>query len=118
MYRLLIYLSLVTSVPVLTKELEFVILHNNDMHARFEETNKFSSKCESLGSSKCYGGFARTAHVINEARNKAREGKGPEVLYLNAGDTFTGTAWFVVHKWNIVIDFLFGVLVPDAAVSI
>jgi len=84
------------------------------MHGRFEETSKYSGKCKPEHRGNCYGGFARTAHVIREARKAAKEGKGPNVLYLNAGDTYTGTPWFSVHKWKIVVDFL-NLLHPDAA---
>lgn len=43
---------------------EFIILHNNDMHARFEQTSVDSGKCtpEMANTDKCYGGFARVAH--------------------------------------------------------
>lgn len=43
---------------------EFIILHNNDMHARFEQTNVNSEKCspEDENIDKCYGGFARVAN--------------------------------------------------------
>jgi len=43
---------------------EFIILHNNDMHARFEQTNRNSGVCTQKDSirDKCYGGFARVAH--------------------------------------------------------
>ena len=37
------------------------ILHLNDFHARYEETNVFSGRCSDKDkiSNKCYGGFAR-----------------------------------------------------------
>jgi len=43
---------------------EFIILHSNDMHARFEQTNVNSGPClpEDANTNKCYGGFARVAH--------------------------------------------------------
>ncbi|XP_022910616.2 protein 5NUC-like [Onthophagus taurus] len=87
-------------------DFEFLILHNNDMHARFEETR------ESLGG-RLVGGFARTSYLIQEARNASNEGRGPPVLYLNAGDTYTGTVWFTVHKDKIATDFM-NALMPDA----
>jgi len=42
---------------------EFIILHNNDMHARFEQTNVNSEKCpaEDVNRGNCFGGFARVA---------------------------------------------------------
>lgn len=37
------------------------------------------------------------------------------MLYLNAGDTYTGTPWFVVYRDNITAAFL-NKLEPDAIV--
>ncbi|KAF5296487.1 hypothetical protein FQR65_LT01476 [Abscondita terminalis] len=94
------------------ENLKLLILHNNDMHSRFEETSRTSGTCKDK--TNCYGGFARVLHVIREARRAAADGTGPPVLYLNAGDTYTGTAWFSVHKWKIAADFL-NLLHPDVA---
>lgn len=43
--------------------LELIILHNNDMHARFEQTGKYSNTCqpEDALANVCYGGFARVS---------------------------------------------------------
>lgn len=45
-----------------------------------------------------------------------RNGSTP-VLYLNAGDTYTGTPWFNVYKDRIVSAFM-NLLKPDAIVSL
>lgn len=44
---------------------EFIILHNNDMHARFEQTNMRSGTCsnDDANKNKCCGGFARVANM-------------------------------------------------------
>ena len=44
---------------------ELVILHNNDMHGRFEQTNIYSNACkpEDAAGGKCYGGIARISSV-------------------------------------------------------
>lgn len=44
---------------------QLVILHNNDMHARFEQTNVFSSVCskDEAANNQCYGGFSRIAYL-------------------------------------------------------
>lgn len=57
----------ITANPIEVKPViatEFLILHNNDMHARFEQTNVNSESCtpEDAKSNKCFGGFARVAH--------------------------------------------------------
>ncbi|ALC41075.1 NT5E-2, partial [Drosophila busckii] len=94
---------------------EFIILHNNDMHARFVETNANSETCppEDVKNNKCYGGFARLATEIRKHREAAKNG-GTPVFYLNAGDTYTGTPWFSIFKHKIVSDLL-NKLQPDAA---
>uniref|UniRef100_A0A2A4K740 Protein 5NUC n=1 Tax=Heliothis virescens TaxID=7102 RepID=A0A2A4K740_HELVI len=94
---------------------ELLILHNNDMHARFEQTSQRSGTCTVADreAGKCYGGFPRVAHVVKEARQAALNGQGPPVLYLNAGDTYTGTAWFTIYKWRIAAEFV-NALQPDA----
>lgn len=68
---------------------KLTILHNNDMHARFEQTNALSNRCkeEDQENNKCYGGFARVAHLVRKYRAEAENGEIPPVLYLNAGDT-------------------------------
>ncbi|XP_014357715.2 uncharacterized protein LOC106710224 [Papilio machaon] len=106
--------SSVVQAPV-NGNFELLILHNNDMHARFEQTSQLSGACTTSDreAGKCYGGFPRVAHVVKEARKAAASGEGPPVLYLNAGDTYTGTAWFTIYKWKIAAEFL-NALQPDA----
>lgn len=64
---LLLYICATTCnhVPLKNDSLtEFIILHNNDMHARFEQTNRNGGACTQSDASrnKCFGGFARVAH--------------------------------------------------------
>lgn len=44
--------------------LELIILHNNDMHARFEQTSANSNTCskDDVTNNRCYGGFARVGY--------------------------------------------------------
>lgn len=97
--------------------IEFIVLHNNDMHARFEQTSQHSTAChpDDAINNRCYGGFARTSSLIKKYRHAADNG-GPKTLYLNAGDTYTGTPWFTIYKDKIVSAFL-NMLKPDAMVS-
>ncbi|XP_047032318.1 protein 5NUC-like isoform X4 [Helicoverpa zea] len=94
---------------------ELLILHNNDMHAHFEQSSQRSGTCtnDDREAGKCYGGFPRVAHVVKQAREAALNKSGPPVLYLNAGDTYTGTAWFTIYKWKIAAEFV-NALQPDA----
>lgn len=69
---------------------DLVLLHTNDVHARVEETDKFSGKC---GGSGCFGGVARRATMISRIRRAERN-----VLLLDAGDQFQGTIWFYHYR--------------------
>lgn len=62
---LLSALSVCSAAPKADGDFEFIILHNNDMHARFEQTSSYSNKCSTadIAANKCYGGFPRVAHV-------------------------------------------------------
>lgn len=92
-----------------------VILHTNDMHGRFEQTERNSGTCKLKNrNKKCVGGFARISHELRMFREFHREGQ--EVLFLNAGDTYVGTAWFSLYKGKIGFDFV-NALKPDAIVS-
>lgn len=83
--------------------IDLMVLHTNDMHARFEETSAMSGTCKERNRGSCVGGFARIAHEVTRIRHS---GSGKEVLFLNAGDTYTGTAWFTVYKSNITVEFM------------
>lgn len=52
---------------------------------------------------------------IRKHRKSAENGNGPPVLFLNAGDTYTGTPWFSLSKENITTEFL-NALAPEAMV--
>ena len=64
---------------------ELSLLHVNDIHARMEETNKYSSKCRVKDKSKgeCYGGLARMYTAVKDVRKQE-----DNVLWLNAGDFY------------------------------
>ncbi|EFN81717.1 Protein 5NUC [Harpegnathos saltator] len=108
---LLLFVSGILASPLLKKDDDFTIriVHTNDMHARFEETSKLSTACtpENSKAGKCYGGFARIATLVRQAR-----AQGP-TLFLNAGDTYQGTVWYNVYKWVAPAVFL-NLLKPDA----
>ncbi|KAM0735335.1 Protein 5NUC [Formica fusca] len=109
---LLILASETFANPTLRKDEEFTIriVHTNDMHARFEETSQLSTTCTPQDSAarKCYGGFARIATLVRQAKSKS-----PSTIFLNAGDTYQGTAWYNVYKWEAVAWFM-NLLQPDA----
>ncbi|KAK3914087.1 Protein 5NUC [Frankliniella fusca] len=83
--------------------LELLVIHTNDMHSRFEQTNSLSGQCTAVDESRgrCYGGYARVATQIRRAREEAAAAGGPPVLVLNAGDTYQGSIYFNVFKWRM-----------------
>uniref|UniRef100_A0A336MEE1 apyrase n=1 Tax=Culicoides sonorensis TaxID=179676 RepID=A0A336MEE1_CULSO len=77
------------------------IIHINDFHARFEETNTASNPCKAEET--CIGGYARTVTVVKQLKEKLKD-KNP--LYLNAGDNFQGSLWYSFKRWNVTSQFL------------
>lgn len=68
---------------VVAQPLDLTIVHTNDLHAHLEPTKRRD---------RSFGGYARTATVIRGLRAKE-----PNVIVLNAGDTFQGTLFFNVY---------------------
>ena len=66
---------------------DLIIVHNNDVHAHFEQINKYSGECsdEQAAKDECFGGEARRITTIKEARANFSN-----TLVLDAGDRFTG----------------------------
>ncbi|CAL4149301.1 unnamed protein product, partial [Meganyctiphanes norvegica] len=82
---------------------ELVVVHLNDVHARFEETSVFSGRCSDSDklNNRCFGGFPRIHSEVERIRAAY-----PNVLFLSAGDFFQGTVWYTVHKWRAMAYFL------------
>lgn len=71
------------------------LLHLNDFHSRHEAIAVTSAACRA--GEACYGGSARIATAIAEAREAARaDGRG--TLLLEAGDAFLGSLFFSHHE--------------------
>ncbi|KAJ8687355.1 hypothetical protein QAD02_023149 [Eretmocerus hayati] len=104
---------LIEAAPADGEKFTVRFLHTNDMHSRFEETSRESSICNDRASElgKCYGGFARIATLIREARQQGEINDLP-TFFLNAGDTYQGSDLFTTYKWKIVARFL-NILQPD-----
>lgn len=75
------------------------IIHINDLHAKYEETNLEANTCKNLD--ECIGGYARVVKIVRELRANS-----PNPLYLNAADNFQGTLWYIMFKWNVTQYFL------------
>ncbi|KAJ8711057.1 hypothetical protein PYW07_008299 [Mythimna separata] len=76
------------------------IVHYNDFHDRFEETSVVYPICTTNDTS-CLGGFARLYQEIHTLLQEK-----PGALLLNAGDTYQGTYWYTLLKWNITQKFI------------
>lgn len=81
------------------------ILHTNDLHARFDETDVHGASCTDDLSirNQCYGGFARLKRAIDVAVEEANAVDIPSIN-LNGGDTFeacngTSVQWQIVAKF-------------------
>lgn len=85
------------------------IIHINDFHARFDETNERSETCRE--GQKCIGGFARMKTVVDRLKLKRQN-----AIFLNAGDNFQGTFWYNLLRYNVTSHFLN--LLPSDAISL
>lgn len=86
------------------------IIHINDMHARFDETNNISSACKD--GEKCIGGYARAVTIIKKLMAKHQH-QHTNPIYLNAGDSFQGSPWYTFGRWNVTSE-MFNLLNADA----
>lgn len=77
------------------------IIHFNDMHARFDETNTMSNTCKA--SDECIGGYARLVTKVKELRNTKAD---MNPIFLNAADNYQGTLWYNTFKWNVTSEML------------
>ncbi|XP_058129551.1 apyrase-like [Anopheles ziemanni] len=79
------------------------LIHLNDFHARFEETNFYSTRCKPDEGERCIGGYAR---VVSRVKSLRQEYADRNPIYLNAGDNFQGTLWYSLLRWNVTAHFL------------
>lgn len=93
---------------------EFTILHTNDIHTRFEETDSYGGECtnELAALNQCFGGVARRATVIKQLTES-----NPNVILIDAGDEFQGsTLWYYVYHGLATAHFM-NILQYDIMVS-
>ncbi|XP_013141800.1 PREDICTED: apyrase-like [Papilio polytes] len=76
------------------------IIHFNDFHARFEETSPTTPICR-FNNGSCLGGFSRLYTVVTALKEKK-----PQSILLNAGDSFQGTYWYTLLKWQVTQEFM------------
>ncbi len=87
--------------------LDLVILHANDMHSFIAGTDKSGQAC--MKEDGCYGGYARVAQAIKDAK-----AKGDNVIALDAGDQMQGTMLYTVFKMSLMAD-IYPLIPFDAA---
>lgn len=104
--RLIWYVFLCIFVSKRIKgEFRLQILHVNDVHSRFLETDVHGAPCswEYASEKKCYGGFGRMKKAVDRATVEAAKADVASV-FLNAGDNFQGTVYYTMYKWQVVAD--------------
>lgn len=84
-------------------EYRLTILHTNDVHSRLEPINKTDSTCaeKDLAAKACFGGAARLASAVAQARALA-----PNTLLLDAGDQFQGSLFYTYYKGREVAELM------------
>jgi 5'-nucleotidase / UDP-sugar diphosphatase len=84
-------------------EFSLTILHTNDMHSRIEPISKYDSPCssESNDEGKCFGGSARLATAVKEARARAENS-----ILVSGGDQFQGSLFYTYYKGKVAAEFM------------
>ncbi|MEL7205014.1 MAG: multifunctional 2',3'-cyclic-nucleotide 2'-phosphodiesterase/5'-nucleotidase/3'-nucleotidase, partial [Pseudomonadota bacterium] len=79
------------------------ILHTNDFHARFEPISKYNSTCapEDNAAGECFGGSARLATAIAEAKASA-----VNPLLVSGGDQFQGSLFYTLYKGKLAAELM------------
>lgn len=91
-------LILISQWPLQLRSIQVTIVHNADIHSKFEEfPGGFDNRM--------VGGFGRTLHTLEATRQQASQ-SNTRVLYLNPGSVMTGSVWYAVHGWKIAAEFI------------
>nr|B3A0N5.1 RecName: Full=Apyrase; AltName: Full=ATP-diphosphatase; Short=ADPase; AltName: Full=ATP-diphosphohydrolase; AltName: Full=Adenosine diphosphatase; AltName: Allergen=Tab y 1; Flags: Precursor [Tabanus yao]ADX78255.1 Tab y 3 allergen [Tabanus yao] len=81
------------------REFPLSIVHINDFHARFEQTDELGGQCKPTA--KCVGGYARLVTTVKKLKEE-----GQNTIFLNAADNYQGTLWYNLGKWNVTAYFM------------
>lgn len=68
---------------------------------RYEPTDTSGGICDE--NEECIGGYARTVYTV---KRLLKEQKDLNPIYINAGDSFQGTLWYNIGRWNVTQQFL------------
>ncbi|MDK3019518.1 bifunctional metallophosphatase/5'-nucleotidase [Pseudodonghicola flavimaris] len=103
-FRLLTSAALMAlSAGAASADYKLTILHTNDFHARFEPISKYDSGCsaEDNEAGKCFGGSARIATAISDARARSNNS-----ILLDGGDQFQGTLFYTYYKGKLAAELM------------
>lgn len=81
------------------KDFNITVLHTNDIHSHFLQSDKRGGSCteKKANKSECYGGVARILTKVRELKKVE-----PNPFFFNGGDFYQGSIWYTVLKYNIV----------------
>lgn len=84
----------------LAEEFKLTVLHNNDVHGRFEEIMPGGSRCppSAAEQGKCVGGIARQKAVVSQVN-----ATNNHTIFLNTGDYYQGSLWYYLLGPDIVV---------------
>ncbi|EAR50432.1 Ser/Thr protein phosphatase/nucleotidase, putative [Oceanicola granulosus HTCC2516] len=94
---------LALSAGAAAADFNLTILHTNDFHDRYEPISAYDSTCaaEDNEAGECFGGAARLATAIEEAR-----GRNENTLLVDGGDQFQGTLFYTYYKGEMTAEFM------------
>ncbi|XP_017156615.1 apyrase isoform X2 [Drosophila miranda] len=98
---MILALATIPGMDAADKGFPLSLIHINDFHARFEPTDTSGGVCDS--GEECIGGYARTVYTV---KRLLEEQKDFNPIYINAGDSFQGTLWYNIGRWNVTQEFL------------
>lgn len=95
--------ALALSASAAAADFNLTILHTNDFHDRYEPISRFDSTCnaEDNAAGECFGGSARLATAITEARARAENS-----ILVDGGDQFQGTLFYTQYKGTMTAEFM------------
>ncbi|XP_006823452.1 snake venom 5'-nucleotidase-like [Saccoglossus kowalevskii] len=97
------FIAFLCILPYALCDYKLTLLHTNDVHARFEETDVNSGSCDESekAAGECYAGVSRRMTEVERIRERDEN-----VLLLDAGDEYQGTMWFFVYKGKATSHFM------------
>ncbi|KRY26807.1 Snake venom 5'-nucleotidase [Trichinella spiralis] len=100
-YQAGIYLLLSFALSWTVDSLQLTLIHTNDVHSRFTPINNELKDCTAadIAANECFGGAAKRMTAVRRIRKKYKN-----VLFLDAGDQYQGTLWYVLFRHKAIAD--------------